>query len=404
MTKIKRQVPPATAPKPVQTKAGHWSPVIFNQIDDGLVVVDDQNRIIAFNQAASQLTGWSIDPVYGLELATVVVLQPQANHDYQAGQHPFELAKARESSAPVRFSSYLQPRPPATIIPLVVTVSPLENPVDPAGQNRAWLIVLRDQTEEHDRNQAKTDFVSTASHEMRTPLATIEGYLALAGNDQICRTDEQARNYINQARTAVLTLSNLFKDLLLASQSEDGSLTNHPELINLAKFLNDLIDGNDFGHQAKGLELKLNLESAAAAPAHEKQISPEYLVYADPRRLSELIINIIDNAVKYSQTGTIGVALTGSNQTVTITVSDQGLGIPAQDLPHLFQKFYRVDNNSQAGTGLGLFICKQIVDLYGGKIWAESQLGQGSQIKIELPRVDRFLAAKLARESAGPGS
>jgi signal transduction histidine kinase len=110
----------------------------------------------------------------------------------------------------------------------------------------------------------------------------------------------------------------------------------------------------------------------------------------DPDRMREVITNLFDNAVKYTPEGKIIIGLTGNDQIVQCYVKDTGPGIPADDLPHLFQKFYRVDNSSTrtiGGTGLGLFICRKIIELYSGRIWAESELSKGSTFYINLPRI-----------------
>ena len=103
-----------------------------------------------------------------------------------------------------------------------------------------------------------------------------------------------------------------------------------------------------------------------------------------------MVTNLVDNAIKYTNEGAITFGLSGDNQVAQIYVKDSGVGIPAEDIPHLFQKFYRVDNSATrtiGGTGLGLFICRKIVELYQGKIWVESQLGKGSTFFINLPRL-----------------
>jgi signal transduction histidine kinase len=118
----------------------------------------------------------------------------------------------------------------------------------------------------------------------------------------------------------------------------------------------------------------------------------------------EVITNLFDNAVKYTEAGKISIGLTGDNKVVQFRIHDTGPGIPAEDQPHLFQKFYRVDNSATrtiGGTGLGLFICKKIVELYEGRIWVESVMGMGSTFFINLPRITSERAAQLeAKEAA----
>ena len=112
--------------------------------------------------------------------------------------------------------------------------------------------------------------------------------------------------------------------------------------------------------------------------------------------MREVITNLFDNAVKYTDSGKITIGLTGDDKISQIYISDTGAGIPAEDIPHLFQKFYRVDNSrTVGGTGLGLFICRKIVELYNGRIWVESEFGKGSTFYINLPRVSSQKANEL---------
>jgi len=119
--------------------------------------------------------------------------------------------------------------------------------------------------------------------------------------------------------------------------------------------------------------------------------------------MSEVLQNLIDNAIKYTMEGYITVRLTGDSSVIQIQVQDTGPGIPAEDIPHLFQKFYRVDSSltrTVSGTGLGLFICRKIIEMYQGRIWIESQVGHGSTFFINLPRLNTNQALAMQREQA----
>lgn len=134
-----------------------------------------------------------------------------------------------------------------------------------------------------------------------------------------------------------------------------------------------------------------------------KVIKPLYYSHVDPERIKEVITNLFDNAVKYTEVGKISIGLTGNNEIVQIFIKDTGAGIPASDIRHLFQKFYRVDNSATrtiGGTGLGLFICRKIIELYRGRIWVESELGKGSTFYINLPRLNNQKANELLKIEA----
>ncbi len=146
-----------------------------------------------------------------------------------------------------------------------------------------------------------------------------------------------------------------------------------------------------FVAEKKGLAVEFSIGSGNAidATAHNV-LKPLYYATADPDRMREVVTNLFDNAVKYTDSGKISLGVTGDTSVVQLYVRDTGPGIPAEDIPHLFQKFYRVDNSATrtiGGTGLGLYICRKIVELYQGRIWVESTPGKGSSFFINLPRL-----------------
>ena len=255
----------------------------------------------------------------------------------------------------------------------------------------------------------RTEFISTASHEMRTPVAAIEGYLALALNDRVSTVDNRARDFLEKAHDSTQHLGKLFQDLLTSAKAEDGRLISHPSLVELGSYLEKLIADLRFTADKKGLSVEFNLGSANTIDATtvskttQKVIMPLYYVMVDPDRLREVITNLFDNAVKYTDQGKITIGLTGDDQVVQMYIRDTGVGIPAEDIPHLFQKFYRVDNSATrtiGGTGLGLYVGRKIVELYQGRIWVESEQGKGSIFYINLARLSNEKAeAERQREA-----
>ncbi len=140
------------------------------------------------------------------------------------------------------------------------------------------------------------------------------------------------------------------------------------------------------------------INASQKATGGERTVRPLYYVCVDGERLREVITNLFDNAVKYTEEGKVSIGLTGNDQVAQCYVRDTGPGIPAADVPHLFQKFYRVDNSATrtvGGTGLGLFIARKIIELYSGRIWVESELGKGSTFYINLPRLSTQKAQQL---------
>jgi signal transduction histidine kinase len=247
---------------------------------------------------------------------------------------------------------------------------------------------------------------------MRTPVAAIEGYLALALNDKIAKIDPKARDYLEKAQASTKHLGQLFQDLLTSAKAEDGRLSNHPQVVEFGNFLEQLVEDLRFGADRKHLALEYMMGSQgsnhsidASTEGGQRVVQPLFYVFADPDRVREVITNLFDNAVKYTDSGKIIIGLTGNDKVVQFYIKDTGPGIAAEDIPHLFQKFYRVDNSATrtiGGTGLGLFICKKILDLYSGRIWAESTVGSGTTFYINLPRLDSKKALELQKTNAAP--
>ena len=377
--------------------------VIINNIEDGVLLLDDQGVIQLCNPAASHITAWPADEAIGINVQRVMTMLDEKGKAYPDSENPF--SRLYSTKATVRDSKGMLQNRESKQISLNLVITPLltqDNSVNAA------IAVFRDVTQERAEEQQRADFISTASHEMRTPVAAIEGYLALALNDKVSTIDARARGYLDKAHASTQHLGKLFQDLLTSAKAEDGRLTSHPTAIELGGFLEQLTTDLRFVAEKKGLFVDFIVGSsttldATSGQGGERVVRPFYHVFADPDRLREVITNLFDNAVKYTPEGKITIGLTGDDQVAQCYVRDTGPGIPADDLPHLFQKFYRVDNSATrtiGGTGLGLFICRKIIELYGGRIWAESELGKGSSFYINLPRISNERATQLQNAAA----
>lgn len=373
------------------------SDIILNAIEDGVIVVDGQGVIQLFNPGAATITGWTVDEAVGLQYTAVMRLVDDKNESLYKDSEPLGyIFKEGKSAHGAKVNLVTKA---GKTIPLSLSVSPL---LDNDNKVTAAVGIFRDITKERAEEQQRAEFISTASHEMRTPVAAIEGYLALALNDHVSHIDSKAREFLEKAHASTQHLGQLFQDLLTSAKAEDGRISNHPVVVEMSSFLEQLIDGLRFAAQKKGLNLEFlignNSTTIDATEAAKSIVKPLYYVRVDPDRLREVIVNLFDNAVKYTDSGKISIGLTGDDHVVQFRVSDTGAGIAAEDVPHLFQKFYRVDSSATrtvGGTGLGLFISRKIIELYNGKIWVESQVGKGSTFFINLPRLTTQKATEL---------
>lgn len=379
--------------------------ILIESIADGIVIINTEGKISLMNTVAAEMSEWPIDEALGIDVQLVMKMKSETGKEIPPAEHPF--AKALIQKEKIEQTMQLIGRNGKEII-ISLVVSPVIIP------NRKDLVgvvaVLRDISTAKAEEGRRADFVSTASHEMRTPVAAIEGYLQLALNDKVSQIDAKARSYLEKALDSTHHLGKLFQDLLTSAKAEDGRLVSHPVVIEMGAYLENLSDSLKFSAEKKGLLMEFTVgasqQEQANAAGGGKVIKPLYYIHADPDRLREVITNIFDNGVKYTDTGKISIALTGNQDVVQIYVKDTGPGIPPDDVPHLFQKFYRVDSTATrtiGGTGLGLFICRKIVEMYKGRIWVESTVGQGSTFYINLPRLSSQRAAELqAQEPAQP--
>lgn len=388
------------------------SDIILGAIQDGVILIDDQQTIRHFNQGASIVTGWSREEAEGLDWHSVLKFVGPKGEAITPEQTP--LAKAFSSGEPVRDNNVSITTKSDTKIATNFSVSPL---MGSDKQTTGLVAIFRDVSEERAEENQRAEFISTASHEMRTPVAAIEGYLSLALNEKVATIDNRARDYLEKAHSSTKHLGQLFQDLLTSAKAEDGRLTNHPKVVEMGSFLELLAQDLRFSAEKKGLFMEFLFGNSAVKDASgsageardmNKVIRPLYYVQVDPDRIREVITNIFDNACKYTEEGKVTLGLTGNDGVVQVYVRDTGQGIPAEDIPHLFQKFYRVDNSATrtiGGTGLGLFICRKIVELYQGRLWVESDLGKGSTFYINVPRLTSQKAEQLmAAEAANPAS
>lgn len=362
------------------SQVANKSEIVINAIADGVIAVDGQNVIQLINPAAQEITGWGKQDALKLDYRSVFKLTNQKGQLIDQSIDPIQKVLHLNTSV-VDNSLTLESNSGKKIL-----VSVHASPVGQIGAGA--IVVFRDITKEKQEEREQAEFISTASHEMRTPVATIEGYLGLALNPNTAAIDDKARTFLMRAQKSVHHLGQLFQDLLDISKVEDGRLSNNPKVIDLVEFTGEIV--TNFALQAREKNLVLIYRPLIKAQSVQK-LNPVYYVNVDSNHLREVLSNLIENAVKYTTQGNITIDVTGDEKSCTVSVHDTGIGIPPEDIPHLFQKFYRVDNSETrdiGGTGLGLYLCRRLVETMGGRLWIESKLGEGSTFFVQLERLD----------------
>ena len=223
----------------------------------------------------------------------------------------------------------------------------------------------------------KFDFVSMASHELKTPLTSIVGYLSVFVNENKDKLPKEEWELVNRSLIAAQQLFTLVQNLLNVNKIEREQITITPQSLDFLPILSKCVE--DLKNQATLKNISLILNKPNNLPQ----------VLADPIRVSEVVTNLVANAINYTNPGgKVDISVAISPSEVTTSVSDTGVGIPKEAMPHLFTKFFRVSNTMQQaskGTGLGLYIAKSIIEKHNGKIWVESVEGKGSIFYFTLP-------------------
>ena len=357
------------------------SDVVINAIDDGVLAISKDGNIELINPSAQQIIGWDQGDALGLNWKSVLKLVTSDGKDVEDLENP--IAQSLSKNQPTHNDKLFL----LTSSEKRILVSIVSSPVGTEGEG--IIVVFRDITKEKAEEREQAEFISTASHEMRTPVASIEGYLGLALNPATAHIDEKARDFITKAHESAQHLGRLFQDLLDISKVEDGRMKNNPKVINVNEFLKDIFDG--LATKADEKQLNYIFMPDIIDEGKEKSLQPIFYANIDPDHFREVVSNLIENAIKYTPSGEVVVNITGDDKQISVSVKDSGIGIPAEDIPHLFQKFYRVDNSDTreiGGTGLGLYLSRRLAEAMSGNLRVESKYKEGSTFYLEIPRMN----------------
>ena len=385
---------------PPQSQTG-FAEIALNNINDGVIMTDKAGVIQFINPAAVTMTDCkSSANVVGLDYQLLIKIETKEGRELSPEENPiiraFQTNQALENYSCVLISGTSGKR-----IPISVTVIP-----EVSGN---YIITFRNIEKELAEESEHTEFISTASHEMRTPVATIDGYLALCLNPQTATIDDRAKGYLESAKKASEHLGHLFQNLLDVTKLDDGRIRAEFVPVEMVGLIKQIATD----HLEKAKEKNISFSFGSAEPATQDDHRLEQVVYAsvDVNFMREVMDNLIDNAIKYTPSGgSVYINVVGDEDRVLINVTDTGIGISSEDLKHVFQKFYRADNSDTreiGGTGLGLYLVKQRVEAMGGRVWAESAFGQGTTFYVSLPRIDseeyqkRMIAFENAKMMSG---
>ncbi len=335
---------------------------VLREMSDGVLVIDHNNRCVVVNPAAARLLGRQRADLIGDEPEGILPL----------GYEAVETLR-RRAADPAR-------SPVAALIAevrgrrLAISAGPfVESEAEP---DRAGMMVLiRDLSAEAEAERVKQDFVSMVGHELRTPLTLIRTTIDLLNEGDAGALNETQQRIVEVLHANTDRLMALISDLLDMSALDSGRMQIQPEPVDIAAVVQEAV-----------------AEAQPAALAKDHRLTartPDYLsVYADRKRVLQVLSNLVGNAVKYSPPGgNIEVSVKLQDPWVEVRVTDSGIGIPPNEQPQLFEKFYRTTTGRRTtgGTGLGLAIARSLIDLHGGRIWVESDGRSGTTFAFTLP-------------------
>lgn len=359
----------------------HWAEqtrAVLDSVADGIYGVDVDGRVTVLNRSAQEMLG--------LDESVVGTAHPHDLFHAPASDgtpYPIDscyVTEAIRHAVVARSEDDVYRRSDGTEFAVEIAASPI---VDPSTSTVSGAVVaFRDTTARREVERMKDRFLSVVSHELRTPLTSIRGSLGLIGSGALGALPPEVQSMANHGEESAERLGRLINDILDVERLSTGTFEVHAALYTASQLVGT--SAAELGALARSADITLEVG----------EVDGE--VIADPDRVAQVLGNLVGNAVKFSPAGTtVRISATAHDDEVEFTVADQGRGIPADRLEDIFERFRQVDSSDsrlEGGTGLGLAITRAIITQMGGRVWAESTLGEGSDFHFTLPSADRLTA------------
>ena len=340
-------------------------------VGDGVVMIDRDSVVRLWNPAAAAITGVSAEAAVGRSIRDVVAGWDELAARVPVASGPGETVRAETT-------------------PVEVGGRELWISGSGVGFDEGTVYAFRDLTEERALEQMRSDFVATVSHELRTPVAAIYGSALTIRRPDLDLEDEMRDHLLEVIADESVRLTGIIEDLLLASHLDSGRLQLAMEECDPRELATSVIGAQETHVGSPDIRLELEVDDEIPT------------VRADRNQLHQVLDNLVENAIKYSPDGgEVRLTVRANGNSVRFSVSDSGLGIPAGEQRRIFEKFYRLDPNMTrgiGGTGLGLYITRELVHRFDGRIWVDSREGEGSTFHVELPIA--AMSRKAKRQAA----
>lgn len=344
---------------------------ILASVGDGLVALNQHGTVTLLNKAVEQLIGWKTEELIGTTWTKMIPIVNENGETVPNDLRPLNMVLTKGKSIGTTKYSYIKKNKQK--IPVAITVSPIISD----GKHIGAIEVFRDITHERDVDRMKTEFISLASHQLRTPLTAIKWFLELLLNEDVGSLKPEQKRMIKNIDKSNERMIQLVNALLNVSRIESGRIIIDPLPTDLEQLLQEVHTDLQAKIKEKNHHLKISVNPQLPA------------VTIDPKLIRQVYLNLLSNAIKYTpNNGKISVSITQKGNQIITQVKDNGYGIPAKDHNRVFDKFYRGENiikYATDGNGLGMYLVKSIIESSQGKIWFESEEGKGTTFWFSIP-------------------
>ncbi len=366
-----------------QQEEGSKSQAILESIADGVVVNSPQGRVILMNSAAERILNRSRDNLLSADIRHLI-------EAFDSPGRAIALAAVERMLAQANTPSQIRPASVMLEVGNRVINAHMAPVIARLDEFLGVVTIFRDITKEVESDRAKSEFISTVSHELRTPMTAIKGYTDLLSGGVVGPLNESQIRFVSVVQNNTNRLIALINDLLDISRIETGLVRFEPAPLRIGEVISEVVEALAARAQENGLALTSTVDANL----------PELM--GDRDRIHQVLTNLVGNAINYTLAGSISIEATSVSQAVQMSVRDTGIGIKPEDISHIFDRFYRGDDpivQEAGGTGLGLPIVKMFVEMHGGRVWVDSEVGTGSTFTFILPTPDAQPELKTPKHS-----
>lgn len=343
---------------------------LFSSIGEAVIVTDEYGRIERVNSLTEKILGYSSNEMIGQRFFNIVKAVNEDGTLIPEIDRPITKAFLRGSAVFERLYYLTKYN---SMVPIDTNVSPIIFNNKPSGA----IEVFRDLTDEYIKEKIQSEFISLASHQLRTPLSSINTYSQMLSQGYAGKLTSKQLSFVSVIEKATSRMNDLIHTLLNVTRIEAGNITVNVKSIDIDNLCDEIVGSLEYLALERGISIKYTNDSITS-------------VESDPVLLREVLSNFLTNAIKYTPRGGRVTLRVEANDRVVFSVKDNGYGIPEQSKNYVFSKFYRANNavkNDVTGTGIGLYLAKEIAERLEGDIWFKSEINKGSTFYFSLPLI-----------------